>query len=75
MLDAQPCFRSTIMGLVPLSICVALVCAWRVVSSLEDIVTSEMTLPFLGGTSLTVPGWRPVKKGIGAGASREHVAS
>ncbi len=55
------------MGLVLFSICVVMVCAWRVVSSSEDIVTTEVTLPFLGGNSLTVPERRPVKKGIGAG--------
>jgi hypothetical protein len=49
------------------SICVV-VCALLVVSSLEDIVTTEMALLFLGDNNLTVPGWCPVKPGIVAAA-------
>ena len=52
-----------------------MVCARRVVSSLEDIVTTEVALSFLGDNNLTVPGWLPVKKGIGAGAFAEPIAS
>ena len=39
-----------------------------VVSSLKDIVTTEMALLFLGDINLTVPGWCPVKPGIVAAA-------
>ena len=52
-----------------------MVSARRVVSSLEDIVTTEVTLPFLGDNSLTVPGWLLVKKGIGAEAFTEPIAT
>ncbi len=45
-----------------------MVCVSRVVSLFADIVATEMTLPFLGGNNLTVPGWCPVKKGIGTEA-------
>ncbi len=63
------------MGHVISSTDVVMVGVLMVASPLEDIVTTEATLPFLGGNSLTVPVRRPVKKGMGAGAFTEPVAS
>ncbi len=50
-----------------------MVCVSRVVSSFEDIVSTEIALLFLGGNNLTVLGLCPVKKGIGAEAGTGEV--